>query len=250
MKAELRIKDVLYIFIAILLFACNDEYDWTKVEPGKQKIMLLTDDSTKLVIDTFIGNETQVKSYKAISRGGSVYSWESSNAYLSITARTNMPYIVDIKAKSQVDTFAWLKVTETTWGGKKGLPDSAKIIIIGYCNFNKDQLIGNGNFRSKMTAYAPYNTILAFTSGDSVITNYNFFNMRWAVQYKITDKREQKIEIIPGQRFVYNDEWVEVKGKGTYNTCKSLIVVNFAVCYLYGDTLAYGSGIDSLTIRK
>ncbi|GEM_PF-1735490 len=235
--------------VVAIVPGCHDkEYDWKNVAPGTLKIMLIDEDSVELQFDTLIGNNYTVRSYKVIPRGGSIYQWSSSSNKLIVTQRPNMPYIVDVKANSNIDDEAWLTVTETTWGGKQATPDSVKIIIIGYCPFNAEQLIGNGRFESKMTAYAPYPTTLSIKNEDTLI-NHNFFNMRWAVKYLIDPGYEQKISIVPGQQFVYNDEYVTVKGTGTYNTCKNIIVVKFAVCYLYGDTLDFGSGIDTLRLQ-
>ncbi|MGC8825328.1 MAG: hypothetical protein ACP5PZ_12180 [Bacteroidales bacterium] len=235
--------------LLLSLAGCNDtEYDWKNVVPGALKIMSIDEDTVKIEVDTLVGNNYSIKSYKVIPRGGSTYQWTSSNDRLILTPRAGIPYIVDVKANSNTDGEAWLTVTETTWGGKQATPDSVKIIIIGYCPYNAEQLIGNGRFESKMTSYAPYPTTLSIKSSDTLI-NHNFFNMRWAVKYLIDPGYEQNISIVPNQIFVYNDEYVTVKGSGTYNTCKNLIVVKFAVCYLFGDTLDFGSGVDTLRLK-
>ncbi|MCX7986857.1 MAG: hypothetical protein N2662_07950 [Bacteroidales bacterium] len=241
---------IFFLVLLVLLNNCGDkEYDWKKVEPGNLKIMPIDEDTAELKIDTLIGNNYTIKSYKVIPRGGSTYQWTSSSEKLIITPRPNMPYIVDVKANSNFDTETWLTVNETTWGGKNAKPDSVKIIIIGYCPFNPSQLIANGKFVSKMTSYAPYSVSLSMKDNDTLI-NHNFFNMRWPVKYLVDPGYEQKISIVPNQLFEYNGDYVTVKGQGTYNTCKNLIVVKFAVCYLYGDTLDYGSGIDSLRLQQ
>lgn len=232
----------------IILSCCKDkEYDWKNVIPGIPKIMLIDEDTAELKIDTIIGNNYTIRSYKVIPRGGSTFQWQSSNDKLILTPRPGMSYIVDVKASSNSDTEAWLSVTETTWGGKQSMPDSVKIVIIGYCSYNPQQLVASGRFESKMTYYAPYPTTLSIKTGDTLI-NHNFFNMRWPLKYLIDPSYEQNISIVPGQQFVYNNEYVTVKGSGKYNTCKNLFVIKFAVCYLYGDTLDYGSGIDTLRL--
>lgn len=247
------IKLTIIIACVEIINSCCDkeEYDWNKVEPGQQIITALEEDTAKLIVDTILGNNYNVKTYKAIPRGGSSYDWVVSSNILKISVRTDKPYIVDIKAESGIDTFAWLKVSERTHSGKIGLPDSVKIYVMSYCEFDINQLIGNGKFISKMTNYAPYNTIIT-TKGNDTIINNNFFNMRWKVKYYISNDYEQKIKIVPGQEFIYNGEPVEVKGEGYYNTCKSLIIVNFGIYYLYGinDVIPFGSGIDSLQLKK
>jgi hypothetical protein len=239
---------LVVIMPAIILACCKDkEYDWKNVVPGALKIMHIDEDSTELKTDTLLGNNYTTHSYKVIPRGGSTYQWHSSSEKLILTPRPGMSYIVDVKANSNSDTEVWLSVTETTWGGKQSTPDSLKIFIIGYCPYDPQQLIANGRFESKMTYYAPYPTTLSIKAGDTLI-NHNFFNMRWPLKYVIDPGYDQNITIVPGQQFIYNDEYVTVKGSGKYNTCKNQIVVKFAVCFLYGDTLDYGSGVDTLKL--
>lgn len=244
------IKAIAFIVSIGFIISCNgkgdDDYDWDKVIPGDQKITETDEDSTKLALDTIQGNNYSTNGYRAISRGGSSYNWVSLNYPLTITQREGEPFLVDIKAESRTDTFTWLKVTETTRGGLSGKPDSAKILIIGFCSFSMEELIGNGSFTSKMDNYAPYKTKFSIVAGDTLI-NENFFSMRWPVKYVLSKDYDQKVSITPGQQFEYNGELVEVKGSGHYNTCKGLMVVNYAVCrVLGGDTLQYGLGIDSL----
>lgn len=242
------IKTVVSMLIIGFVFSCNDDdnYDWNKVVPGDQKITEIDEDSAKLALDTIDGNNYTINSYKAISRGGSKYAWITMGYPLSIIQRENQPFIVDVKADSRVDTFTWIKVTETTNSGISGKPDSTKILIIGFCSYNLNEILGNGYFTSKMGYYAPYKTTLSVMAGDTLVNN-NFFNMRWQLKYVLSKDYEQKITIPDNQKFEYNGEEVFVKGKGYYNTCKGLLVVDFAVCHVYGgDTLQYGSGIDSL----
>ncbi len=246
LNRKIKILKISLIFLLLFFVGCNgDDYDWKSVEPAKLKIMLVESDSNDIEVDTIMGNNFQTRTYMVIPRGGSTYHWQCSSDEVTISPVIGRPYMVNVKANSSSDTYTWLTVEETTWGGKKSLPDSLKIIVIGYCLFEPSQLLRNGTFQSKMTSYAPYSTYLSYMGNDTII-NHNFFNMRWALKYIIDKGYDQKITIVPNQIFVYNGEFVTVKGEGNYNTCNSLLVMNFAVCYLYGDTLEYGSGIDSL----
>jgi hypothetical protein len=241
---------VLALSIAIM-FSCNtkDEYDWKKVIPSDQKITVIDEDSAKLIVDTINGNNYSVKSYRAVTRGGSKYNWVSLGYPLSISQPADTPFIVHIKADSRKDTFTWLKVTETINGGASGKPDSTKIIIIGFCSFNISELIGNGAYTSKMDYYAARPTKLSIIAGDTVVCE-NFFEMRWPVKFVLSKDYDQKVTIVQNQVFEYNEEKVDVVGNGTYNTCKGLIVIHFAVRRVFGkDTIQFGTGIDSL-IRK
>lgn len=245
------IKTVFMAIVAGFIFSCSnkDDYNWNKVAPGSQKITLLDEDSAKLVKDTIDGNNFSVNSCKAIARGGSKYNWVALGYPLSITQRQGQPFIIDVKAESPKDTFTWLKVIETTNGGELSNPDSTRIQIIGFCQYSLNDLLGSGNFTSKMDFYAPYKTKMSVITGDTLVNN-NFFNMRWPVKYYLSKDYNQKVTIAPNQVFDYNGELVEVKGSGKYNTCKGLMVVKFAVCRKQGgDTLQYGSGVDSL-MRK
>jgi hypothetical protein len=247
----IKVQHAFFLTAVMFLITCccDDNYDWKKVEPGVLKILSLDDDSSKIIIDTIVGNNYSTKTYKVIPRGGSTYSWLSSSSHLIITQRNDRPYIVDVKAISNVDTLVWLKVSETTWGGKVASPDSMQLFIIGFCPFNLSDLLQNGSFKSKMSGYAPYFTTISAIGSDTLV-NHNFFNTRWTLKYLINKGYEQSISVVPNQKFEYNGEYVTVKGNGTYNTCKSQIIVNFAVCYLYGDTIEYGSGIDSLSLSS
>jgi len=251
MNKYILIKTVFLVLVAGFIFSCNsnDDYDWNKVVPGGQKITQLDEDSAKLVKDTIDGNNYSVKSYKAIARGGSKYNWVALGYPLSITQRQGQPFIIDVKAECTKDTFTWLKVIETTNGGELSKPDSTRIQIIGFCQYSLNDLLGSGDFSSKMDFYATYKTRFTVMTGDTLV-NTNFFNMRWPVKYTLSKDYEQKVSIVPNQKFDYNGELVFVKGSGKYSTCKGLMVVKFAVCRIQGgDTIQYGSGIDSL-MRK
>jgi hypothetical protein len=246
-KAFINIVN-LGIVVTLISSCGNDDYDWNKVVPGTQKITTIEDDSAKVKIDTIEGNNTDIVTLRAIAHGGSTFDWIPSSNVLLPQADAEKNYIVHVKASSASDTYAWLKVQETTYGGIKGTPDSMQFFIVGFCEFNKQQLIGNGSFVSKMTYYAPVDVHLNEGSGDTIIYS-NFFNMRWKLKFVISKDAYQKITIPANQYFVYNDETVTVKGIGKYNTCKSLFVINYAICRLSGDTLAFSSGVDSLRLK-
>ncbi|HOT14345.1 MAG TPA: hypothetical protein PK252_06250 [Bacteroidales bacterium] len=249
MNIKTYINIVSIGIIASLVSSCgNDDYDWNNVIPGSQRITTLDNDTVKVKIDTIEGNNTDVVTLKAIAHGGSTFDWIASSNVLIPQNDAEKNYIVHVKANSTQDTYAWLKVQETTYGGIKGKPDSMQFFIIGYCEFNKQQLLGNGSFVSKMSYYAPFDVNLSEGKGDTILYN-NFNNMRWQLKLVISKDVYQKITIPANQYFVYNDEIVTVKGNGKYNTCKSLFVINYAICRLSGDTLAYSSGVDSLRIK-
>lgn len=249
-KSILAKGTIFSAFLFILIFSCKneDDYNWNAIEPGKQRISRADADTSKIKLDSVKGDNTSIRSYVAIARGGSAYQWTASNSFVKIIQKDKAPYWVDVKAESTVDTSAWIRVTETTKGGKTGLPDSMRIKIFGYCPYNIDALLGSGIFISKMAPYAPYQVSLSKIEGDTIV-NSNFFSMNWKLKYTLSKNYEEKITIVKGQRFIYNKETVEVKGSGTYNTCKSRFEINFAITKTNGDTIQFGSGTDILTLK-
>lgn len=239
-----------FAFALLVVFSCkkDDNYDWNAVEPGKQKISRADADTSKIKLDSVKGDNISIRSYVAISRGGSKYKWIAGNNFLKIIERPTAPFWVDIKAESRVDTAAWLWVQETTKGGKTSQPDSMRIIIFGFCQYNISELLGNGKFISKMAPYAPYKVNLNKIDGDTIV-NDNFFSMKWPLKYVLSKDHHEIITIVKNQRFIYNGETVEVNGSGTYNTCKSRFEIKFAITRLIiNDTISLGSGTDILTL--
>lgn len=249
MKKFLYINRLL-IVLAFISTACvnsckDDDYDWNNIEAGKQRISRADADTSKIKLDSIKGDNFTEKSYVALARGGSEYNWVASNSFLIVSVNSSEPYKVTVKANSKIDTSAWLWVQEKSRSGKLSDPDSLKIKIFGFCNYNIDELLGSGKFSSKMTWYAPYPVNLSKMAGDTIV-NDNFFNMRWNVKYVLSKDVDEKVSIVPKQRFLYNEEMVEIKGSGTYNTCKGIIEVNYAVTKINGDTIRLGHGIDIL----
>jgi hypothetical protein len=238
----------MLLVAAFCINSCNDDddYDWKNIEAGKQRISRADADTSKIKLDSIKGDNTSEKKYVAIARGGSEYNWVAKSSFLIVTVNNEEPYKVSIKADSKVDTFTWLWVQEKSRNGKLSEPDSLKIKVFGFCTYNIDDLLGSGDFQSKMTLYAPYNVKLTKLSNDTIVNN-NFFNMRWNVKYVLTKTSEEKVTIAPNQRFLYNEEMVEVKGSGTYNTCKGRLEVNYAITKVNaGDTIRLGSGLEVL----
>ena len=155
MKTFLNIVG-LAIIVSLVTYCSNDDYDWNKVVPESQKITTLDDDSAKVKIDTIEGNNADVVTLRAIAHGGSTFEWIPSSNVLLPENDAEKKFIVRVKASSANDTYAWLKIQETTHGGIKGTPDSMQFFILGFCEFNKQQLLGNGSFVSKMSNYAPF----------------------------------------------------------------------------------------------
>ena len=250
MKSFPYLKTIFLTFICVtsLQFCKDDEYDWSSIEAGKQKISRADADTSKIKLDSLKGDMITIKNYVAIARGGSNYQWVASNDFLKLTENASDPFKISVKADSKIDTSAWLWVQETTKGNKKGEPDSFKIKIFSYCSYNIDELLGSGSFSSKMTNYAPYPVNLTKIAGDTII-NDNFFNVKWQVKYVLSKDTEEKVTIAPNQRFIYNQEVVDVKGSGTYNTCKGRLEIKYAVVRRGGDTIDFGSGIEIL-LRK
>lgn len=249
MKKFINFASVLSLVVLFLaIHSCKDDdtYDWNSIDAGKQKISRADADTAKVKLDSMKGDMITIKNYVAISRGGSSYTWVASNEYLKITPNSTKPFEIEVKADSKVDTFSWIKVEETTQGGKVSLPDSLKILITGYCAYNIDELLGSGSFSSKMTSYAAYDVSLSKMEGDTIV-NSNFFNMKWPVKYVLSKDNNEKVSIVSGQRFVYNEETVVVKGSGTYNTCKGRFEIKYAITHIAGDTIQFGSGTEVLT---
>lgn len=222
---------ILVIFVS----SCKqkDEYDWTKVIPGKQ--IITGPDSIK-------GNNIDTSQYFAIARGGSKYNWAVLKGPVVINEYKNHPFIAVVKANSEKDTSAVITVTETTWGGVQGTSDSFSIKISCFTPFNMEQLLGNGQFSCYEMDYAPYNVNITNIGGDT-IENNNFFIVGWKLKYVLSEDKDEIIKIVPAS-FDLNGETVYVKGQGNYSVCDRLIKVNFAITTLFGDTITNGAGLD------
>lgn len=216
----------------MVLVSCEkSEYDWTKVEPGKQIIE---------GPDSVSADNQTIYQYLAISRGGSTYVWNTLEGYpkAAITNDTKYPFMANITFNSNKDTVVALTVSETTHGGKTGVADTFFVKLIGYCELDINNFIGSRIY--KENDYAPYTVSLSQVKGDTIQTN-NFFHMGWRLKYYLVKGISLEVKILP-ELYYYEGEKVTVKGGGTYNSCKGSMKVDFAVVRLNGDTIPNGSG--------
>lgn len=234
----------LTFLVILLIVRCGnkDNYDWKSVDPGKQTI------SGSNYIK---GNNTTIYDYLAIPRGGSVFAWASSvsSNTLTIDQDSKFPYLAHVKANTTNDTSIMLYISETTWGGKTS-KDTMNIFVEGYCPFDINQLIGNGKYTCSEMNYVPYNVNLNIIGSDTVLLD-NFSNNGWQLKYVLSGDINESIKIADNH-YSYNGEPVIVKGYGTYNTCKGLLTVNFAVVRPTGDTVVNSdnsvyAGVDKFT---
>ena len=236
-----KFKDVckiltLFGMLIFLIVSCSKDnsYDWKKLEPGTQTIT--GPDSIK-------GNDITQYQYLAIPRGGSKFNWTVLSGPLEIITNTTKLYSVEVKGKSLVDTVAYIRVEEVTYGGKAGVADTFKVYVGSFCPYNISQLVGDGKFTCKYIDFAPYPVNITVLAGDTLLVD-NFFGMGWPVKFSLSKDENEKLTLVASDNFEYNGEAVEIKGEGNYNTCKSDLKVNFAVLKLNGDTVEDGSGIS------
>ncbi len=220
--------------ITFIVISCKkDTYDWKDVIPGEQVIK---------GPDTIKADNITTYMYLAIPRGGSDYNWQIVRGPITIEKNKYMPFLINIKGQSQVDTSAEISVAETTWGGKTGSTIIFKIDKINcftqFTDFN--QFLGSGKFTCYELDYAPYTVNLTYLSGDT-IENDNFYSMGWKLKYTISEDVNEIIKIV-NTKYVYNSEIVQVNGSGTYSICKGEINLNFAITRLSGDTIDNGAG--------
>jgi hypothetical protein len=240
-----NISNLTFLIMAIISFigfACNDEkpYNWENIDPGTQLIS---------GPDTIYGNAAIIDTFLARPRGGSKFEWTVISGPATISANAEKSYIGELIATSEVDTIVEIQVTETTYGGKVAVSNKT-IRVLQFCPYSISQLIGNGNFVSTDICLNPSepNTPIAtlrpkfsILNGDTVLCNY-FFEFGWVVKFVLnSDPKKIEINMIP-KTFEYNNDIVTVNGKGTYNTCKRSITVNYAVTNLFGDTIPNGLG--------
>jgi len=70
-----------------------------------------------------------------------------------------MPFKAYIKGNSAIDSSALIVVTESTWSGNKGVPDTFLISkIYCYVPFSLSQLLGSGQFTTRRPGYATFVT--------------------------------------------------------------------------------------------
>jgi hypothetical protein len=230
---------VSFFLAMIVISSCENEkeYNWKNVEPGKQKIT---------GVDTIKGNNTPYE-FLAIPRGGSTYEWKVISGPAIITLDEKIPYKAYVKGNSSLDSSALIVVTESTWGGKQGEPDTFLISkIYCYVPFNMNQIIGNGQFSSSRPGYAAFVTTLVALSGDSIIADKNFFNIGQNVEFVLSRDANETLKIVP-VRFEYNtpDESflgvATLVGYGTYSVCKRSLKINYSFVTDYSDTIERGS---------
>lgn len=247
------IYSILIAIIAVCIFTLSckekDDYDWSKVEPGNQKISSLNDDTVAITLDTIKGNNVYTYTYLGIPRGGSKFDWKVLNGPLTLTPDKDKPYIVTIVANSSADTICKVELTETTWGGKIA-KDTLTLFVQSYCPYNVVDLIGGGIFESRNNDYIHYNVGITILENDTLV-NDGFFLSGWSLKYVLSKDFNEKVTIPDNQTYDYNGETVKVIGYGTYNTCKGLIILHYAVTNLTGDTInnsdnVRATGIDSL----
>lgn len=222
-------------FVAVIVDSCKkDTYNWKDVTPGQQVIK---------GPDTIKADNITAYEYLAIPHGGSDYNWKVVSGPISIVKDKEMPFKINIKGQSEVNSSAVISVTETTWGGKTGNVVTFKIDKINcYTPFKDfDQFLGTGKFKSYEIDYAPYTVNLTHTSGDTIV-NDNFYSMGWQLKYTISKDEKEIISIVKNQLFEYNSETVQVSGFGTYSICDSVINLKFAITRLSGDTIDNGAG--------
>ncbi len=243
MKKKTIIIALTFLEILFLVGCGNkDNYDWKNVDPGKQII----------TGNNYIrGNNTTIYDYLAIPRGGSIFTWASSASFLTIEPDSKYPYLAHIKANTTSDATVMLYVTETTWGGKIS-KDTLNLFVEGFCPFDINQLIGGTSVKytcSEMN-YVPFSVNLNTIGSDTVLLD-NFSNNGWQLKYVLSGDIYESIKIADNH-YSYNGEPVIVKGFGTYNTCKGVLTVNFAVVRPTGDTVLNSdntiyAGVDKFT---
>jgi len=226
---------IAFSIMTMVVVSCKkDTYDWTKVIPGDQVI----NGPVTIKADNITNYE-----YLAIPRGGSIYNWQVVRGPITIENDKDMPFRINIKGQSQVDTSAEISVTETTWGGKSGNTKTFKIDKINcftpFADFN--QFLGSGKFKCYEIDYAPYTVNLTHLSGDTIV-NDNFYSMGWKLKYIISKDQNEIINIVQKQTFEYNSETVQVSGSGTYSICKGEINLKFVITRISGDTIDNGAG--------
>lgn len=241
-----KMKKAFLILVSfILVFSCkeDDEYNFDKIDPGKQTI------SGPVSV---YGNGYTSNAYVAIPRGGSTYKWEvvSGPAYLILDS-FNHSFIVNLLAKSLKDTTIRLKVTETTQGGLTGEPYQMDISVEAYCNFTINSFIGSFNSkstdyerldRSKYPNYGPltYQARVSFKEGNLATINNLLdsypVNLIFSGDSTESIKMLDYIEIIDQGNG--NIDTLKIKGSGNYHACKQYIALDYSI-YIQNDTSRY-----------
>jgi hypothetical protein len=246
MKIIARNIFIISILLTMIISTCKkeDKYNWKNVEPGKQ---LITG------VDTIKGNEVSTYEFLAIPRGDSKYEWKVLSGPVTIEVDDKdkdplkyRPFRALISANSAVDTNAIIAVTETTWGGKIGEPDTFYIKILCYVPFDINQLIGNGQFTETRSGFAPQNVSLFKIVGDSMVIDSNFIQIEnGVVTYILSRDPLESIKIV-SDTFDYGtsegfDGRTLVMGNGNYSVCKrSFNIHYFLVAAANSDTIENG----------
>jgi len=221
----MKIKNYLALFSLVLLGAmiiitsCEKEsdYNFNNIDPGKTAI------NGPDAIYT-VGEYT----FKALTRGGSTYSWEKISGDFDFSADG---HVAVVSSSASVDGEGVLKCTETTQGGKTGIPDTITFDINVFCTFDINTFVGE--YSCDEAGYGVYPCNLSIDpDNENAILNDNFWD--WpaegeTLRYEFSGDFDQ-IVTIPEQDFIFGDgSEGTVVGSGTYNGCTGEMTVEYDV---------------------
>lgn len=215
---------------AVVITSCNkeDDYDFSKVEPGKTAI---TGPETVYTGFDF--------TFSATIRGGSTYNWEKVSGDYTVVGDG---YNATVSSTAANDGTGVLKCTETTQGGIVGIPDTISFAIAKFCAFDINTF--TGAYTCDETGYGAYGVGLTIDpDNENAVLNDNFWD--WAaagevIRYEFSGDVDQ-IVTVPLQDFVYGDGSAgTVEGSGTYDGCTGTMHVEYNVVY---------DGADNATVH-
>ena len=219
-KRLLPVVGMVLLGVAAIVTSCEEEndYNFKNIDPGKQEI------SGPELIYT---GEPYV--FKALTRGGSTYQWEKVSGDYTLTADG---YKATVISNANANGTGVIKVTETTMGGKVGIPAEVTFDISLFCQLDMSKFVGE--FTCDEEGYGAYGVNLTRVEGENAVLNDNFWD--WAapgqvIKYELSGDFSQVVTV-PLQDFIFGDESAgTVEGSGTYNGCTGEMVVDYIVVY-------------------
>ncbi|MBE0675758.1 MAG: hypothetical protein IH591_13950, partial [Bacteroidales bacterium] len=191
-KKLLPIIGMVLLGVAAMVTSCEEEndYNFNNIEPGKQAIT-----GPDLI---YTG---EAYTFKALTRGGSTYSWEKVSGDFTVTSDGYKAVVV---SNASANGTGVLKVTETTQGGKVGIPAEVEFDISLFCQFDITKFIGD--FACDEEGYGAYPVNLSQDPNNpNAVINDNFWDYAGegqVISYEFSGDFDQ-IVTVPLQDFIY-----------------------------------------------
>jgi hypothetical protein len=231
-----NILNMIVLLALAIVYGCEEylpaEPDFTNTYPAYVEIA-----GNASVTVPEGGNVTLVLTSRAVVYEGYTVTWEISGDYTA-SGTVDVPggvnqYQVSVPIEAGIVSESALQATVTLTDvsgdmelGRNGRNTAVEISITKFVPFvQEDYAI---TYSCNEPGYGDYLCNFVAAEDPNVLTNTNFWDSGWEIDYTFSAGFDQKVVIEP-QEQMYGDTPLTVTGSGTYDGVTKTIIVNYKV---------------------